>query len=266
MTNIKNIEAFILDVDGTLHEGGRPREGSIEFIGHLNENKIPYIILTNNTTKTVSAHVDQFSKMGFNIPSSSILTAANIVAQILLAEATQGKRCMVIGEKGLIDAIQQAGFEITQTDYHNVDYVVIGMDRQLTYDKLKVATLAIRSGAQFFSSNADTVFPDGFGVIPASGAIQAALEATTGKKARVTGKPHPSSFQIAMKMMGSKPSHTAMIGDQLEVDISGAKRVGMKAFLVLSSVTPRFIKANGSIVPDGVFENMMGFYRQWTAR
>jgi 4-nitrophenyl phosphatase len=204
--------------------------------------------------------------MGFSIPSSSILTAANIVAQILSAEATRGKRCMVIGEEGLLDAIRHAGFEITQSDFHNVDYVVIGMDRQLTYEKLKVATLAIRNGAQFVSSNADAVFPDGLGVIPASGAIQAALEATTGKKARVTGKPNPSSFQIAMKMMGSKPSNTAMIGDQLEVDIDGAKRVGMNAFLVLSSVTPKFIKTNGCIVPDGVFENMLGFLRQLTTR
>ena len=194
------------------------------------------------------------------------LTSADIVAGVLKAEAKQNKRCLVIGEEGLSWAISRAGFEIVQSGYHRIDYVVIGMDRRLTYEKLKNATMAIRDGAMLVSSNADTVFPDGKEVIPAAGAIQAALETTTGKKARVTGKPQPSSFQMAMKIMGSTAAHTAMIGDQLDVDIGGAQRAGMKGFLVLSSVTPVFSPTGAAIIPDGVFENMKEFYRQWIAR
>jgi len=266
MKELKHIEAFVLDVDGTLIEGGKPLYGAIDFIDHLNNENIPYIILTNNSTKPVAKLVDKLTKMGFKVQPSSILTAADIVAGVLKSEAKQGERCLVIGEHGISHAIHAAGFEVVKSGFNQIDYVVIGMDRQLTYDKLKDATLAIRNGARFFSSNADPVFLDVNGVIPASGAIQAALEYATGKKARVTGKPQPSGFKMAMKMMGSTPTNTAMIGDQLEVDIRGAKGVGMKAFLVLSSLAPRLSKAGALTVPDSVYENIMDFYRHWIAR
>jgi 4-nitrophenyl phosphatase len=266
MRELKHIEAFVMDADGTLIEGGKPLKGAIDFIDHLNTENIPYIILTNNSTKTVATLIDKLTMMGFKLQPTSILTAADIVARVLKSEARQVDRCLVIGEHGIAHALHAAGFEVVKSGFNQIDYVVIGMDRQLTYDKLKDATLAIRNGARFFSSNADPVFLDVNRAIPASGAIQAALEYTTGKKARVTGKPQTISFKMAMKMMGSTPIHTAMLGDQLEVDIRGAKGVGMKAFLVLSSLTPRFSKVGTSTVPDGVYKNMMDFYRQWIAR
>jgi 4-nitrophenyl phosphatase len=92
------------------------------------------------------------------------------------------------------------------------------------------------------------------------------LEATTGVRARVTGKPEPPGFQLAITRLGSTPSQTGMVGDQLEIDILGARRAGLKGFLVLSSLTPRFVPESAPVQPDAVFESTLDFYRRWAQR
>lgn len=266
VSDLRAVLALILDIDGVLYEGERARPGAVELIAHLGREGTPYVLLINNTTRPLGSHVAKLSKLGMPVPADLIVTAAGVVAQTLAGEADPGARCLVIGELGLVEALEQAGFEVTQTDHHRVEYVVVGMDRQLTYQKLKTAALAIRNGAKFISSNPDPAYPDGKDLIPASGAIQAALEATTGVRARVTGKPEPPGFQLAIKRLGSTPAQTGMVGDQLEIDILGARRAGLKGFLVLSSLTPRFVPEAAPVQPDAVFESTLDFYRQWVQR
>jgi HAD superfamily hydrolase (TIGR01450 family) len=260
------IAALILDIDGILYEGQRALPGAVELIAQLTREGTPYVLLSNNTTRPLRSHLAQLTELGMPVPPGSIVTAAYVVAHILAGEARPGTRCLVIGETGLLEALEQVGLRVTQTDSDGVEYVVVGMDRQLSYEKLKAAALAIQSGAKFISSNPDPAYPDGKDLIPASGAIQAALEAATRVRARVTGKPELPGFQIALGQLGSTPNQTAMLGDQLETDILGAKRAGLKGFLVLSSLTPNFVSDRAPVQPDAIFESTSDFYRQWLAR
>jgi ribonucleotide monophosphatase NagD (HAD superfamily) len=184
---------------------------------------------------------------------------------VLAREAAPGTRCLVIGEAGLIEALEGAGFDLTQRDGCEAAYVVVGLDRQLSFEKLKQAARAIWNGAQLISSNPDLVYPDADGLIPASGAIQAALEAATGVQARVIGKPELPGFQIAVRKLGCEPARTAILGDQLEVDILGGLRAGMLTCLVLSSITPSFSPEAAPCQPHRVFESTLDFYQHWTA-
>jgi 4-nitrophenyl phosphatase len=264
--DLRAVAALILDIDGILYEGQRALPGAVQLIAHLAREGTPYVLLSNNTTRPLGSHLAQLAGLGMPVASGSIVTAARVVAHVLVGEAGPGARCLVIGEAGLLEALEGAGFEVTQTDPHGVDYVVVGMDRQLTYDKLKAAALAIQGGAQFISSNPDPAYPDGTALIPASGAIQAALEVATGVRARVTGKPELPGFQIALGQLGTTPDQTAMLGDQLETDILGAKRAGLKGLLILSSLTPNFVSDGAPVQPDAIFESTLDFYRQWLAR
>lgn len=266
MFDLRTVEALILDIDGVLYEGDRALPGAVELVAHLNRKGTPYALLSNNTTRPFSSHTAKLARLGMPVPSTSIVTAARVAAQTLAREAKSGTRCLVIGELGLVEALEQVGFEVTQTDHRNVEYVVVGMDRQLTYEKLRAAALAIRNGAKFISSNPDPAYPDGKDLIPASGAIQIALEAATGIRARVTGKPEPPGFKIALNLLGSTSAQTGMLGDQLEIDVLGAKRAGLKAFLVLSSLTPCFASDKALLRPDAVFESTLDFYRKWVER
>jgi len=258
--------SLILDVDGVLFEGNHILPGAVELISQLSREGTPYVYLSNNTTYSFQHHVDRLSRLGKSADPGVIITAARVTAQTLASESRPGACCLVIGECGLIEALELAGFEVTQTDYQKAEYVVIGMDRQLTYEKLKFASLAIRNGAQFISSNPDPNYPDGELVVPASGAVQAALEASTGVRARVTGKPALPGFRLALSILGTSPESTGMVGDQLEVDIRGGRCAGVLTFLVLSSLTPAFPPQESAILPDAIFDSAEELWQFWIRR
>jgi 4-nitrophenyl phosphatase len=263
---LSEINGLILDIDGVLYEGNRILPGAIELISHLNRQRTPYVFFSNNTTYPFQYHVDKLLQLGVSNPQDILLTAARVTAQVLAAEAVPGARCFVVGEQGLVEALQEAGFKVSQEHYKEAAFVVIGMDRQLTYEKLKSASLAIRGGASFVSSNPDPSYPDGVNIVPASGAIQAALEASTGVRARVTGKPALPGFQLALDRLGTQPWETGFVGDQPEIDIQGAANAGIWAFLVLSSLTPQYQPKNGNPQPTAIFENTLDFYNYWMKR
>jgi 4-nitrophenyl phosphatase len=126
--------------------------------------------------------------------------------------------------------------------------VIVGMDRQITYDKLRRATMLIRSGVPFIGTNPDKTFPTPEGLVPGTGALIAALEAATSIQPIIVGKPSPEMYLVAMERMGSSPATTVVVGDRLETDIAGGQQLGCKTGLVLSGVTN--IKAAQSWVPS----------------
>lgn len=266
LLDLHEVDALILDIDGVLYEGHSALPGSVELIAWLNRHAFPYILFSNNTTRRFKEHVERLAALRMPVPPASILTAARVTAETLAIEHP-GARCLVVGEAGLSEALQAAGLELAgaggEIDGNPVAYVVVGLDRALTYEKLKTAARAIRNGAELISSNPDLLYPDGGELIPASGVIQAALEAATGQRARVTGKPELPGFWLALNALGCPPERTAMLGDQLEIDILGAKRAGLRAFLVLSSITPGFDPRTAPMVPDGLTRSTLDFYKQW---
>lgn len=264
--SLSEIGALVLDIDGVLYEGGRVLPGAHELIDRLNQDGTPYAILSNNTIYPYQYHVEKLVRLGVINPEKRLLTAARVTAGVLAAEAGKGSPCYVVGERGLIEALEEAGLTVTQSDYLTAEYVVIKMDHQLTYDKLKNAALAIRNGASFISSNPDPIYSDGEQLLPASGAVQAALEASTGVQARVTGKPALPGFQNALQIVGVDARRAGMLGDQPEIDIQGAVQAGMRSYLILSSLTPEYEVEHYAVHPDAIFENTQEFYRCWKNR
>ncbi len=140
----------------------------------------------------------------------------------------------MIGEEGLINTLVSFGF--FHSDREPLA-VVAGLDRHLTYDKLRRATLFIQKGATFIATNPDSTLPTPEGDIPGAGAILAALEVASGRHAKVMGKPHPEVYNLALSHLNSNPEKCLAIGDRIETDIAGAQALGCKTGLVLTGVT-----------------------------
>jgi 4-nitrophenyl phosphatase len=115
--------------------------------------------------------------------------------------------------------------------------VVSSFDRQLTFQKLRRATLHGRSGVPLYATNADRSFPTPEGLIPGAGAILAALETATDVKATVIGKPSPFMLELAAGRMGLTKDEVLVVGDRLETDIAGGQAMQARTALVLSGVT-----------------------------
>jgi 4-nitrophenyl phosphatase len=162
-----------------------------------------------------------------------VYTTALATAQYL-KEELHSPRVYVIGEEGLTGAIQEAGCEITE---EKPDVVVVGLDRQFTYEKMKKACLAIRAGAKFIGTNADRALPTEEGLLPGSGSLSMAIASATGVKPLFIGKPEVIMVRYALKRLGVAPSDVLVVGDNLETDIRAGVNSGMDTLLVYTGVT-----------------------------
>ncbi len=250
---LKTIKAFVIDMDGVLFRGKTILPGAHAFIQMLQQKDIPYVLLTNNSTLTLSQYVEKLRSMDIYVPAGRILTSAVATALYLSRHAPAGARMYAVGMAGLEEALQEQGFVLTSED---PEYVVVGLDRTISYEKLCVATLAIRAGATFVATNPDRTIPTERGILPGAGAILAAIQAATDVEPEIVGKPQRRAFETALQKLQTAPEETAMVGDRLETDILGGARAGLRTILVLTGVTTRTDLAEAAVQPDLIFENL----------
>jgi 4-nitrophenyl phosphatase len=260
LTNIRNI---LIDLDGVIYRGDIPLPGATHFIQWLRSREIGHVFLTNNSTRTPQQYVDKLARLQVPAAVPQILTSALATRVYLENRAARGTPVYVIGERGLHEALLGDGYFFPEEQ--TPSYVVVGMDRQVTYEKLRLATLAIRAGAAFIGTNPDRTFPSPEGITPGCGAILAALEASTDTRPTIIGKPEPWSLQEGMRRLGADPATTAMLGDRLETDILGGRRLGLTTVMVLTGVHGRKEIEASSCPPDIVFPDLIALQQAWQA-
>lgn len=262
--DLKTLCAFLLDLDGVVYRGDTPLPGAVEFISELQARRVPFLFITNNSTRTPAQYVAKLARMGLRVGEEKILTSSLATAAYLATLAPPGTPIYVIGETGLRQALAARGFLVTG-DHAAACYVVAGHDTALTWPKLAAATLAIRRGAAFIATNPDRTLPTEEGLVPGAGAILAALEAASGVPPQVIGKPEAGIFRQALARLSMSPEYVAMIGDRLETDILGGHRAGLRTIAVLSGVTTAEEFAQANPQPDWVFENLAALFAAWSS-
>ncbi|MDR5693829.1 MAG: HAD-IIA family hydrolase [Armatimonadota bacterium] len=256
----RRIKGVILDMDGVLYRGSTPLPGAKDLIEFFQKVGMKYVLATNNSARTPRQYQHHLRTMGIEVPEEHILTSGRVAAWYLKRLAPQGGTVFVIGEEGLLQEIAAAGFTLTTED---PQFVVCGIDRGLTYEKLAIACRAIARGAKFIGTNADPILPTEDGFIPGSGAILAAITRATGVEPLVLGKPEAPLVEMALERLGTAPEATAIIGDQLGTDILGGKRLGLVTILVLSGVSrPEQIVELG-ITPELVVTGLPELLELW---
>jgi 4-nitrophenyl phosphatase len=258
MSKLTDITHLIIDMDGVLYRGAEPLPGLREFFAFVRQKPIPFILATNNSTRTPEQYANKLAGMGVQISPNEVLTSGQATARVLAGEYPPGTRVHVFGMPSLRQAMKEEGFVLADED---VAVVVASMDWAVTYEKLKQATLLIRGGARFIATNRDPTSPSEEGLIPGTGSMIAALETASGVKPAAIGKPEPTMFQLAMAQMGARPETTATIGDRLDTDILGGQRAGLITLCVLSGSSNRAeAEAFG---PDFIFEDIADLLATW---
>jgi 4-nitrophenyl phosphatase len=257
---LNTIRALIIDIDGVLWKGTQALPGVPGFFDFLRQRKIPFIIASNNSARPSSDVVERLAQMNVRVEPREVLTSAEATAIYLPRVVGKNARVYIIGGEGIADALNRAGFVRVE---ENADAVVVGLDRDLTYEKLKRATFEIQRGAKFIGTNDDKTFPTEEGLAPGAGPILAAIQTATDVAPIIIGKPERAMFDIATEQMRVEPSHCAMLGDRLDTDIEGAHRAGLKSILVLTGVTSRELLAKSSIQPNYTCENLDALRLDW---
>ncbi|MBC8496529.1 MAG: HAD-IIA family hydrolase [Anaerolineales bacterium] len=232
--NPNNIRALILDMDGVLWKGDALIADLSPIFDEIKRLGLGVIMATNNSTRTPAQYIEKFRSYGVELKGWRVINSAEATAQYLSGIYPEGGPVYVVGESGLVEALEAKGFTISE---EAVLAVVAGMDRHINYAKIMQASKLIRAGARFIGTNPDRTFPTPNGEVPGAGTMLAAIGASLDISPTVIGKPEPIIYQIALERLGTKPEETLMVGDRLETDIAGAQNVGCPVALVLSGVT-----------------------------
>lgn len=253
---------LLIDMDGVIYRGKRPLPGLDHFFEWIRSMGHSYFLVTNNSTRTPAEVVHQLKGFGLDIPPDRIMTSALATAKWLREQSPNGAGVQVIGGPGLLQAVFAAENEFTP-DWASPDWVVVGLDQDVTYQKLKDACLSIRKGARFVATNPDTTLPTEEGIVPGAGAIQALITTVTGVQPVVIGKPETILYKMALRLMPEDGGEVVAIGDRLDTDILSGNRIDAKTVLVLTGVSSREDVRNGDIEPDLIFEDLNDLVDNW---
>ncbi|HET8523104.1 MAG TPA: HAD-IIA family hydrolase [Thermomicrobiales bacterium] len=254
---LRAARGFVLDMDGVLYRGNTLLPGVADFLNALDLRGIPYMLATNNSTATAVQYVAKLAALGITVDAEHILTSGMATRDYLLKALPAGAGIYVVGAPALREQLFDG------TPFHPVQYgeetptaVVVGLDVDFTYAKLKAANAAIRAGAVFIATNADLTLPTEEGLVPGSGSIIAAVAAASGTQPTVIGKPEPVSLLQALDVMNVPPDRAVMIGDRLETDILAGQRAGMLTAMVLTGVSTRDDLPGAPALPDLIFNDL----------
>jgi 4-nitrophenyl phosphatase len=261
MLDFSQIKAVISDMDGVLWRGETALPGLHAFFELVAGRAIPFALATNNSMKSPADYVHKLAGFGLAVPEEAILNSGLVTMSYLRHHFPPGAGIHVFGGDGIRQLVRAAGFTLVD---EGAVAVVVGLDFNLNYEKLKRAALLIRGGAQFVATNDDSTIPMPEGLAPGGGSMVAALRAATDRQPdAIMGKPHPPLFEAALDYLGSDPAHTLMIGDRMNTDIAGAARFGLKTALVLSGVATRAEAEASATPPDAIYADLGALVEAW---
>jgi HAD superfamily hydrolase (TIGR01450 family) len=235
---IRRYDHLLIDLDGCVWVGDEACDGAVEAVAALREAGASVLYLTNDVRHAPEEFVRKLWRLGFRASPAEVLTAGAAL-QFQLAERGAGS-AFVVGSQALVDHVAAAGVRIlNRTPFATrADVVVVGGHDGFGFDELRTATQAVLRGADLIGATRDRTFPMPDGPWPATGAVLAAVETATGRRASlVVGKPEPAMYEAARDRLG--PGRMLAVGDLLEVDIAGARRAGIDSALVLTGGTTR---------------------------
>ena len=243
--NWKKIKGFIFDLDGVVYRGNKPIKSAVKKINYLIKKKYKVAFLTNNSTKSQKEFSQKIIKCGVDIKPEFVITTSVATANFISKKYKKGDNIYVIGSKALKNEIKLKKFRISDK---NVKAVVAGLDLDINYKKITLASNILRKGKLLVATNPDKILPNEKGFQPGAGSIiQSIIEATGPKIKKIfIGKPNTFLIKEALKIMKLNRDNVVLVGDQLETDILAAKNYKMKSVLVETGVpnTTKKIKAS----------------------
>lgn len=232
---MKEYKGYLIDLDGTMYKGTERIIEAVHFVQNLQKKGIPYLFVTNNSSRTPEQVAAKLREFEIPATAEQVFTTSMATANYI-EEQKPDASVYVIGEDGIIEACKNKGFSFKKED---ADFVIVGLDRSVDYEKLAVACLAVRNGATFISTNGDIAIPTERGLMPGNGSITSVVTVSTQTEPIFIGKPESIIMDQAMKVLGVSKEETLMVGDNYDTDIMAGINAGVDTLLVHTGVTTR---------------------------
>jgi 4-nitrophenyl phosphatase len=226
--------AWAFDLDGVVWTGRRPIPGSADAVNRVIASGADVVFVTNNSAATVDQQEAKLASFGVDA-RGRVVTSAMAGASLV----DPGDTVFVLGGPGIVEAVEHRGARSVEQrtareSVDHIDAVIVGLDRELSYERLTTAVLAVRAGARLIATNHDPTYPTEFGLYPGGGSIVAAVETATERSAVVAGKPNEAQAKLVSDRLGTDG---LMVGDRPDTDGAFARAIGFRFGLVLTGVT-----------------------------
>lgn len=256
---LRDLQLFVLDLDGTFYLGNRILPGAEEFLRAVRQTGKDFLFFTNNSSHSPSEYLQKLAGMGCPITRDQIMTSGDVTIRYLKTHYP-GKTVFLMGTPPLIESFRSAGIPLVWK--RQPEIVVVAFDTTLTYEKLADACSYIRNGALFLATHLDINCPAETGFIPDCGSFCAAIRLSTGRQPKYLGKPYPETVEMILDQTGCARSRVAFVGDRLYTDVATGVQNGAKGILVMTGETRPEDLARSDLIPDGVYASLgeMGRY------
>ena len=256
------MKAILFDLDGVLYNSETPIEGATDSVSWVKAKSIPHLFVTNTTSRGRAALVEKLERFGIRTDPSRILTPC-IAAAEWIHERGEGKTALFVAPRALVEfekidrlpdeAESGASYVVIGDLGNRWDFQTINRAFRLLYSNPDAVLIGL--GMTRFWRASDGIRLD---VAP----FVAALERATGRRALVLGKPANPFFQSAIGRLGLPAQDIVMFGDDIETDIAGAQKAGLKGVLLR---TGKFRPADleGKVKPDAVLDSIADLPNWW---
>ena len=261
---------LLVDLDGVVYRGSEPIPGMAELLSRRAAAGDDVVYVTNNSMWYRADYVERLASMGAPVSADRVVSSPRATA-LYLREVEPGlERVLALGAAGLGRELADVGFTVVMAGAaadrvarEGIDRfeasgrpgaVVVGLDPDLSWERLAVASASIRAGARFVATNRDPIYPTERGLMPGSGAVVAAVETASGVRPVSIGKPAPLLLEEAARAVGARPADAVMIGDGILTDLPAARAVGARCILMLTGVSSRLEAEalRGDEAPDAI--------------
>ena len=246
---------LLVDLDGVVYRGTQPIPGISELLARRASAGDEVVYVTNNSMWYRADYVERLAAMGAPVSADRVVSSPRATALYLRTVDPGLERVLALGGPGLGRELVDVGFNVVMAGdaadrvvREGIDRfeasgrpgaVVVGLDPELSWERLAVAVSSIRAGARFVATNRDPIYPTERGLMPGSGSVVAAVEAASGVSPVSIGKPAPLLLQEAARVVGAEPRSAVMIGDGIQTDLLAARAVGARCVLMLTGVSTR---------------------------
>lgn len=251
---MRKYNGYLIDLDGTMYKGTELIHEAAEFVKQLRNLNIPYLFVTNNSSRTPAQVAEKLRAFSIPTEDEQVFTTSQATANYIY-DLNKDASIYVIGEEGIRTAIAEKGFRLAE---ENADVVVVGIDREISYEKFAVACLAVRNGATFISTNGDIAIPTERGLLPGNGSLTSVIAVSTQTRPIFIGKPESIIMEQALAVLGTTKEETIMVGDNYDTDILAGINAEMDTLLVHTGVTKKehlpSIKVKPTYIVDSLAE------------
>lgn len=264
--NLKTKKLFLLDMDGTIYLDDQLFDGTMEFLDHVKQTGGRYLFLTNNSSRGVDSYVEKLRRLGIPAEREDFLTSVDATIAFLKKrygeENALRKKIYLMGTESFRRQLEGERFLITETPDEDVEILLMGFDRELTYRKLEDASFLLTRGVEYFATNPDWVCPTAWGYVPDCGSMAHMLQNATGRLPYFIGKPQPDMVLMALEKYGYAPEDAVLIGDRVYTDIACGCNAGIDTIFVLSGEGTLADAENSATKPTYIINNIEEVYRR----